>query len=77
MFAIAVAEKQIYRVRLIATGEPGHGSMPHNNSANVTLIAALERIIATPRPMPAGAAACAMFGALAVEQKFPASVLLT
>ncbi|HRY38531.1 MAG TPA: M20/M25/M40 family metallo-hydrolase, partial [Smithellaceae bacterium] len=28
MFAIAVAEKQIYRFRLIATGDPGHGSMP-------------------------------------------------
>jgi acetylornithine deacetylase/succinyl-diaminopimelate desuccinylase-like protein len=76
MFAIAVAEKQIYRIRLIATGEPGHGSMPHNNSANVTLIKALDRIISSPRPMRAGAAACAMFGVLAYEQKFPASVIL-
>ena len=76
MFAIAVAEKQIYRVRLIATGEPGHGSMPHNNSANVTLIDALERIIGSPRPMRAGPAACAMFGVLAHEQKFPASIML-
>ena len=76
MFAIAVAEKQVYRVRLIATGEPGHGSMPHNNSANVTLIAALERIIGKPRPLRAGPAACAMFGVLALEQKFPASIML-
>jgi acetylornithine deacetylase/succinyl-diaminopimelate desuccinylase-like protein len=76
MFAIAVAEKQIYRVRLIATGEPGHGSMPHNNSANVTLIDALERVIGSPRPMRAGTAACAMFGILAYEQKFPASFIL-
>jgi acetylornithine deacetylase/succinyl-diaminopimelate desuccinylase-like protein len=76
MFAVAIAEKQIYRVRLIATGEPGHGSMPHKNSANDTLIKALERIIRSPRPLRAGAAACAMFGALAVEQKFPAAVLL-
>jgi acetylornithine deacetylase/succinyl-diaminopimelate desuccinylase-like protein len=76
MFAVAVAEKQIYRFRLIATGEPGHGSMPHNNSANVTLIDALERIIRVPRPMRAGAAACAMFGALSGEKKFPASFML-
>jgi acetylornithine deacetylase/succinyl-diaminopimelate desuccinylase-like protein len=76
MFAVAVAEKQIYRFRLIATGDPGHGSMPHNNSANVTLIDALERIIRVPRPMRAGAAACAMFGALSGEKKFPASFML-
>jgi acetylornithine deacetylase/succinyl-diaminopimelate desuccinylase-like protein len=76
MFAIAVAEKQIYRIRLIATGEPGHGSMPHNNSANVTLIDVLERVIGSPRPMRAGTAACAMFGVLAGEKKFPASVIL-
>jgi acetylornithine deacetylase/succinyl-diaminopimelate desuccinylase-like protein len=76
MFAVAVAEKQIYRVRLIATGDPGHGSMPHNNSANVTLIDALERIIGSPRPMRAGTAACAMFGVLASEKKFPASAIL-
>ncbi len=76
MFAVAVAEKQIYRVRLIAAGEPGHGSVPHNNSANVTLINALGRIIGSPRPMRAGAAACAMFRVLARERKFPASILL-
>jgi carboxypeptidase PM20D1 len=50
--------------------------MPHNNSANVTLINALERIIGSPRPLRAGTAACAMFGVLAREQKFPASVML-
>ncbi|HUN56112.1 MAG TPA: M20/M25/M40 family metallo-hydrolase [Smithella sp.] len=76
LFAIAIAEKQIYRVRLVATGEPGHGSMPYNNSANVTLINALERIISAPRSMRAGTATCAMFNVLAREQKFPASIIL-
>jgi acetylornithine deacetylase/succinyl-diaminopimelate desuccinylase-like protein len=76
MFAVAVAEKQIYRVRLIATGEPGHGSMPHHNSANLTLIAALQRIADTPRPMHVDAAAKAMFRALAETQTFPASFFL-
>ncbi len=76
MFAIAVAEKQIYRVRLIATGDPGHGSMPHANSANVTLLAALQRIIEKPRELCADPAAMMMFKSLAATQKFPASFLL-
>jgi acetylornithine deacetylase/succinyl-diaminopimelate desuccinylase-like protein len=76
MFAIAIAEKQIYRVRLIATGDPGHGSMPHANSANVTLLAALNRILDNPRPLRVDTAAGMMFSSLAPTQKFPASFLL-
>jgi len=76
MFAIAVAEKQIYRFKLIAKGEPGHGSMPHANSANTHLIAALQRIIEVPRPLKTGPASRAMFAGLAVTQKFPASFML-
>jgi acetylornithine deacetylase/succinyl-diaminopimelate desuccinylase-like protein len=76
MFAVAVAEKQIYRVRLTATGEPGHGSMPHRNNANVTMLAALQRIINAPRPLRVDTAAAAMFRALAETQSFPASFLL-
>ncbi len=77
VFAVAVAEKQIYRFKLIAEGEPGHGSMPHANSANTRLIAALQRIIETPRPLRAGPASAAMFAGLASTQKFPASFLLS
>jgi acetylornithine deacetylase/succinyl-diaminopimelate desuccinylase-like protein len=76
MFAIAVAEKQIYRFRLIATGDPGHGSMPHRNSANVTLLHALGRIIDTPRPLRVDDAAVMMFRELAPTQKFPTSWML-
>lgn len=76
MFAVAVAEKQIYRFKLIAEGEPGHGSMPHPDSANNRLLAALQRIIETPRPLKAGPAAAAMFEGLAPRQKFPASFIL-
>jgi acetylornithine deacetylase/succinyl-diaminopimelate desuccinylase-like protein len=77
VFAIAVAEKQIYRFKLIAKGEPGHGSMPHANSANTRLIAALQRIIEAPRPLRAGPASAAMFAGLAHTQKFPVSFLLS
>jgi acetylornithine deacetylase/succinyl-diaminopimelate desuccinylase-like protein len=76
MFALAVAEKQIQHLRLVATGEPGHGSMPHANNANVTLLNALRRVLGSPRPMRANAVAAAMFKAVAGTQKFPASLLL-
>ena len=45
LYGIAVAEKQIYQVRLIADGDPGHGSMPHHNNATVTLMKALDRVL--------------------------------
>ena len=61
MFAVAVAEKTVQWLKLIATGDPGHGSMPHNNNANVTLVNALKRITDSPRPMRVNATAAAMF----------------
>jgi acetylornithine deacetylase/succinyl-diaminopimelate desuccinylase-like protein len=76
MFAIAVAEKQIYRVRLIATGDPGHGSMPHANCATITLISALKRILDAPRPMRTDDTAKAMFQAVAGTKSFPVSFML-
>ncbi len=50
VFGVAVAEKQTQHLRLIASGEAGHGSMPHRNNANVILMNALERIL-RPRPL--------------------------
>ena len=76
LFAVAVAEKQIFRIRLTAMGDPGHGSMPHKNCANVTLLDALQRIIQNPRPLHAGESASKMFAAIAPSQTFPASFLL-
>jgi acetylornithine deacetylase/succinyl-diaminopimelate desuccinylase-like protein len=76
MFGVAVAEKQIQHLKLVATGEPGHGSMPHNNNANITLLSALQRILSSPRPLRVNATAAAMFEAIAKTQRFPASLLL-
>jgi acetylornithine deacetylase/succinyl-diaminopimelate desuccinylase-like protein len=76
MFTLAVAEKQIQHIRLVATGDPGHGSMPHDNNANVTLLKALKRVLDSPRPMRANAISGAMFKAIAGTQPFPASLLL-
>jgi acetylornithine deacetylase/succinyl-diaminopimelate desuccinylase-like protein len=76
MFGVAVAEKRVQWLRLTATGEPGHGSMPHNNNANATLLNALHRIVRSPRPMHVNATAAEMFKSIASTQKFPASLAL-
>ena len=72
VFGIAVAEKQIQHLRLIATGESGHASMPHKDNANVTLMDAIGRVL-KPRPMRINAVTAAMFRDLSRTQKFPVS----
>jgi acetylornithine deacetylase/succinyl-diaminopimelate desuccinylase-like protein len=75
-FGITVAEKQVHRVRLTATGQPGHASMPHRENANDRLIAAISRVLAAPRPLRATPVTCTMFSALAGTQSFPANMLM-
>jgi acetylornithine deacetylase/succinyl-diaminopimelate desuccinylase-like protein len=75
VFGIAVAEKQIQHLRLVARGEPGHGAMPHDNNANVTLMRALNRIL-KPRPMRINGVVAAMFQEIAKVQPFPLSFLM-
>ena len=75
LFGVAVAEKQIQHLRLIATGEAGHGSMPHDDNANVTLMHALGRVL-RPRPMRVNSVTFAMFQEIAKRQRFPLSSLL-
>jgi acetylornithine deacetylase/succinyl-diaminopimelate desuccinylase-like protein len=76
MFGVAVAEKRAYDVHLLATGDPGHGSMPHANNAVATLVCALERLLRSSRPVHINEVMAAMLGVVAEEQKFPASLLL-
>lgn len=47
-FQIEIAQKRPYWLRLVASGQPGHGSSPRATSAPVRLIAALNRIQQTP-----------------------------
>ncbi len=77
LYGIAVTEKQVYQVRLTASGDPGHGSMPHDNNANVTLLKALERVLRTRRPARLTTSSKDMFRAVAAGQKFPTSLLLS
>jgi acetylornithine deacetylase/succinyl-diaminopimelate desuccinylase-like protein len=50
VFGISVAEKRIMWLRLRAEGVAGHGSQPHDKNPNEHLIAALNRVFATPPP---------------------------
>jgi acetylornithine deacetylase/succinyl-diaminopimelate desuccinylase-like protein len=74
-FGVAVAEKQIQHLRVVARGQAGHGSMPHDDNANVHLMRALERILA-PRPVRVNEVTRAMFAEIAATQTFPRSFLL-
>jgi acetylornithine deacetylase/succinyl-diaminopimelate desuccinylase-like protein len=76
LFGLSVAEKQIQHLKLIATGKPGHASMPHADNANVTLLQALDRLERHPRSLHITPITAAMFRALAPTQGFPASWLL-
>jgi acetylornithine deacetylase/succinyl-diaminopimelate desuccinylase-like protein len=75
MFGVAVAEKQIQHLRLVATGQPGHGAMPHGDNANERLMRALDSIL-EPRPMRVNAATKALFQTVADTQSFPNSFFL-
>ncbi len=44
IYPIQVAEKGVTWLRMIAEGDPGHGSMPHANNAVLHLAQAIERI---------------------------------
>lgn len=44
LFEVAVAEKMMAPLRLVATGTPGHGSKPARDSATVRLLSALDRL---------------------------------
>jgi acetylornithine deacetylase/succinyl-diaminopimelate desuccinylase-like protein len=75
LFGIAVAEKQIQHLRLVAEGDPGHGSMPHPNNASATLTDALQRVL-KPRPARLTEVTAAMFREIARALKFPLSFVL-
>jgi acetylornithine deacetylase/succinyl-diaminopimelate desuccinylase-like protein len=75
LFGIAVAEKQIQHLRLVAEGEPGHGAMPHQNNASAALTDALHRIL-KPRPVRLTEVTATMFREIGRAAKFPMSFAL-
>lgn len=76
LFGVAVAEKRLLHLRVTATGQAGHGSMPHGDNANVTLMRALMSVVNKPQPVRINEVTERMLHALAGSQPFPASLLL-
>ncbi len=75
VFTVAVSEKQILWLKLIAHGRSGHGSTPHWQNANLILTEALHRLAHwrhSPRLTPV---AKAMFETLAVNVAGPLRLL--
>jgi acetylornithine deacetylase/succinyl-diaminopimelate desuccinylase-like protein len=68
-YLIQVGEKGVCQFRLTATGDPGHGSVPHGNNAVVKLGAALAKLGATRLPHHASAASEAFVRGMAAHQK--------
>jgi len=76
MFGIAVAEKKVLWLRLVAHGEAGHGSLPNPNNPNIRLARALKRI-ADQRPrLRVNDVTKLMLAQLATTQPFPISILM-
>ncbi|GJL58880.1 MAG: peptidase M20 [Nitrospirales bacterium] len=50
VFGISVAEKRALWLRLTAHGTAGHGSQPHDQNPNDTLMRALNRLFSSPFP---------------------------
>ncbi len=73
---IETAQKRPYWLRLIATGEPGHGSSPRSDSATARLVRALHNIDRAPFEPRITAPVRAMMKALApyVEPQWQATL---
>ncbi len=76
VFTVAVAEKQVLWLRLVAEGEPGHGGLPHGNNANDTLVHALDRLVDYETPLHVHTITDTMFKRIAPTLPFPQSILL-
>lgn len=75
LYNIAVAEKGAMTVKMVATGTPGHASIPHSDSASDRLVRALTRVHTWARPLRLTEPVAALLQRLAPYQAFPKSFL--
>lgn len=75
-YPIQVGEKGLCQIRLTAFGEPGHGSMPHDNNAVVRLSEAIASLGRTRLPYHHVASVEANLRAIAKHQKSPVKEVL-
>jgi acetylornithine deacetylase/succinyl-diaminopimelate desuccinylase-like protein len=72
-FRVAVAEKSVLWMRLIAHGKAGHGSEPNPDNPNLILINALHRILDYRQPLQLTPVMDRAFTDIAPRMPFPAS----
>jgi acetylornithine deacetylase/succinyl-diaminopimelate desuccinylase-like protein len=72
-FRVAVSEKRVMWLRLVAHGKAGHGSMPNAENPNLILINALGRLLASPPPFRLSPVFDEAMRTLAPRMDFPAS----
>ena len=75
-YPIQVAERGIARIKLTATGLPGHGSVPHGNMAVISLAKALDRLAQHRLPQHTCHTVKRFISALAAAQPAPARWVL-
>jgi acetylornithine deacetylase/succinyl-diaminopimelate desuccinylase-like protein len=64
VYSVAVGEKGPLWLRLVTEGQPGHGSMPHDDNALDRLVRALYRVQAWERPLTVSPVLTEYFGRL-------------
>jgi acetylornithine deacetylase/succinyl-diaminopimelate desuccinylase-like protein len=75
-YPVQVSEKGVCWFELVATGEPGHGSMPHSNNAVVKLARAIEALGRVRLPARVTPVAARFLRTLAGGAPFPQDKLL-
>lgn len=75
-YPIMAAEKGLVWVKVVAEGQPGHGSMPIERSAVQKLARAVDRLASVRLPAHTGGAAERFVRALAAHAPLPAAVVL-
>ncbi len=73
VFSVAVTEKRVMWIRLIARGDVSHGSMPRGTNANDTLLAALGRASEMAMPLRVTPVAAQTFRQLSAHTAWPRS----
>lgn len=76
LFFVQSAEKGAAWMKLTATGDAGHGSVPLKNNAVVTMARALDRISQYQTPLRPSRSVIELFNTLAEQMSFPNSFVM-
>ncbi len=76
IYPCEAAQKGPFPVTLRVTGEPGHGSIPHQNNALAILARAVHRVAAKPLPLHITETSRQFFAKIAKTQRMPQQLML-